>query len=75
MQYRLPFAGFGIPCFKLRETEVYLMVNRTLCSFTALEVRPVKTLTQVFGCWLGASYYRSGTFTALVLKEQWVVTR
>jgi hypothetical protein len=38
MQFRLPFAGFGIPCFKLRDTEVYLVVNKTLCSFTALEV-------------------------------------
>jgi hypothetical protein len=46
MQLRLPFAGLGIPCFKLRNTEVCLVVNRTLCSFTALEVRPLKTLTE-----------------------------
>jgi hypothetical protein len=41
MQFRLPFAGCGIPCFKLRDTEVYLVVNQTLCSFTAFEVRPL----------------------------------
>jgi hypothetical protein len=40
MQLRLPCAGNYIPCFKLKDTEVYLVVNKTLCSFTALEVHP-----------------------------------
>jgi hypothetical protein len=44
MHFRLPFAGQSIACFKLRDTEVYLVVNKTLCSFTALEVRPLKTV-------------------------------
>jgi hypothetical protein len=61
MQFRLPFAGYAIPCFKLRDTEVYLVVNKTLCSFTALEVRPLKTLTEDIESWYGASYYRRGT--------------
>jgi hypothetical protein len=61
MQFKLPFAGFGIPCFKLRDTEVYLVVNKTLCSFTALEVRPIKTLTKDIRSWFGASYYCRGT--------------
>jgi hypothetical protein len=61
MQLRLPFAGYAIPCFKLRETEVYLVVKRTLCSFTPLEVRPFKTLTEDIQSWLGASYYHRGT--------------
>jgi hypothetical protein len=39
MQYRLPFADRRIPCFKLRDTEVYLVVKDTLCSFTAFEVK------------------------------------
>jgi hypothetical protein len=60
MQFRLPFAGSGIPCFKLRDTEVYLVVNETLCSFTGLEVRPLKTLTESMTSWFGASYYRIG---------------
>jgi hypothetical protein len=60
MQFRLPFAGFCIPCFKLRDTEVYLVVNKTLCSFTGLEVRPLK-MTESILCWSGASYYRRGT--------------
>jgi hypothetical protein len=61
MQLRLPYAGSVIPCFKLKDTDVYLVVNKTLCSFTGLEVRPLKTLTQDIGSWYGASYYRRGT--------------
>jgi hypothetical protein len=61
MQFRLPFAGCGIPCFKLRDSEVYLVVNNTLCSFTGSEVRPLKTLTEGIQSWNGASYYRRGT--------------
>jgi hypothetical protein len=61
MQFRLPSAGYAIPCFKLRDTEVYLVVKKTLCSFTALEVRPLKTLTEDIKSWNGASYYCRGT--------------
>jgi hypothetical protein len=61
MQFRLPFAGSAIPCFKLRNTEVYLVVNKTLCSFPGFEVRPLKTLTEGIVSWYGASYYRRGT--------------
>jgi hypothetical protein len=61
MQFRLPFEGSSIPCFKLRDTEVYLVVNRTLWSFTALEVRPIKTLTGHIKSWFGSSYYSRGT--------------
>jgi hypothetical protein len=61
MQLRLPHASLGIPCFKLRDTEVYLVVNKILCSFTGLEVRPIKTLTEGITGGLGASYYRRGT--------------
>jgi hypothetical protein len=61
MQFRLPFAGYCFPCFKLRDTEVYLVVNKTLCSFTALEVRPLKILTADIQSEYGASYYHRGT--------------
>jgi hypothetical protein len=61
MQLRLPFAGYAIPCFKLSDTEVYLVVKNTLCSFTAFEVRPLKTLTKDIQSWRGASYYCRGT--------------
>jgi hypothetical protein len=61
MQFRLPFAGWCIPYFKLRDTEVYLVVEKTLCSFTGFEVRPLKTLTVGIKSWFGASYYHRGT--------------
>jgi hypothetical protein len=61
MQLRLPHAGGGTPCFKVRDTEVYLVVNKTLCSFTALEVRPLRALNEEVYSWQGASYYHSGT--------------
>jgi hypothetical protein len=61
MQFRLPSAGCGIPSFKLRGTEVYLVVNKTLCSFTAFEVRPLKTLTKDITNMVGSSYYSRGT--------------
>jgi hypothetical protein len=61
MPLRLPHEDYNITCFKLRDTEVYLVVKKTLYSFTGLEVRPLKTLTK-FTCFLsGTSYYRSGT--------------
>jgi hypothetical protein len=61
MQFRLPFAGCAITCFKLSDTEVYLVVSKTLCSFTALEVHPLKSLTGNIQSWSGVSYYRRGT--------------
>jgi hypothetical protein len=61
MQLRLPHVGHGIPCFKLRDTEVYLVVNKTLCSFTGLQVVPLKTLSEDIRSWYGASYYDRGT--------------
>jgi hypothetical protein len=61
MQFRLPHVGYGIPCFKLRDTEVYLVVNKTLCSFTGLQVVPIKTLTEDIRSWFGSSYYYRGT--------------
>jgi hypothetical protein len=61
LQFRLPFVGYAIPCFKLRDTEVYLVVNKTLCSFTGLEVRSLKSLTENISSCYGASYYHRGT--------------
>jgi hypothetical protein len=61
MQFRLPFLGQSIPCFKLRDTEVYLVINKTLCSFTALKVQPIKTLTLDIQSIGGASYCCRGT--------------
>jgi hypothetical protein len=69
MRFRLPFAGQPIPCFKLRDTEVYLVVNKTLCSFTALEVRPLKTLTKDIRSWIGVTTSEALSIV-LVMKEE-----
>jgi hypothetical protein len=61
MPFRLPFAGYGIPCFKLSDTEVYLVVNKALFRLTAFEVRLIKTLTENIESWYGASYFHKDT--------------
>jgi hypothetical protein len=61
VQLALPHAGINISCFKLSDTEAYLVVNKTICSLTALEVRPLKTLTKEILSWRGVSYYHRGT--------------
>jgi hypothetical protein len=61
MELRLPHKIRGIPCFKQRDTEVYLVLMDTLYSFTAFQVRPLKTLSDYIYSWRGASYYYRGT--------------
>jgi hypothetical protein len=61
LQMRLLYAGSDFPCFKVRDTEVYLVANNILCSFNALGVYPLKTLTEDIFSTGGASYYNSGT--------------
>jgi hypothetical protein len=61
LRFRLPYVGRTIPCFKLRDTEVYLVVKKTLCSFTTFEVRPLKTQTEEMLSLFGPSYYLRDT--------------
>jgi hypothetical protein len=58
MQLKLPQADWYFPCFK-KDTEVYLVINKTLYSFTPLEVKPIKTLPEDIKCY--SSYYSRGT--------------
>jgi hypothetical protein len=58
MQLKLPQIACDIPCFKT-ETQVYLVIRRTLYSFTPLQVRRVKNLPQNIYC--VSSYYSRGT--------------
>jgi hypothetical protein len=58
MQLKLPQADCDFPCFK-KDTEVYLVINKTLYSFTPLEVKPIKTLPGDIRCI--SSYYSRGT--------------
>jgi hypothetical protein len=58
MKLKLPQADYYFPCFKA-DTEVYLVIEETLYSFTALEVKPIKTLAEDIRCF--SSYYSRGT--------------
>jgi hypothetical protein len=58
MQLRLPQAVHYLPCFKT-DTEVYLVINKTVYSFTPLQVKEVKTVPQSIRC--SSSYYSRGT--------------
>jgi hypothetical protein len=58
MQLKLPQAASSFPCFKT-ETQVYLVIEKTLYSFTPLEVKVVKTLDRSVWCY--SSYYSRGT--------------
>jgi hypothetical protein len=59
MQLKLPQADNEFPCFKA-DSEVYLVINSTLYSFTPLQVKPVKTLPEGT-YWCNTSYYSKGT--------------
>jgi hypothetical protein len=58
-QLKLPQATRQFPCFKT-DTQVYLVIEKTLYSFTPLQVMAVKTLVQG-ACECYSSYYSSGT--------------
>jgi hypothetical protein len=56
-----PLCRLWYPLLQAKRTEVYLVVNFTLCSFSGLEVLPLKTVTDDIKTWLGATYYCRGT--------------
>jgi hypothetical protein len=58
MQLKLPKTACYFPCFK-KDTEVYLVIKKTLYSFTPLEVKPIKTLPEGIRCY--SSYYSRDT--------------
>jgi hypothetical protein len=58
MQLKLPQPACGVPCF-MTNTQVYLVIKETLCSFTPQEVKPIKTLHNFVYC--SSSDYSRGT--------------
>jgi hypothetical protein len=58
-QLKLPQEADYFPCFK-KDSEVYLVIKKTLYSFTPLEFNPIKTLPDNFGLCF-SSYYSRGT--------------
>jgi hypothetical protein len=61
MELRLPQTGLWVACFKVRDTEVYLVVKSVLYSFTPGQVPPLKTLHEDILSKFGPSYYSQGT--------------
>jgi hypothetical protein len=59
MQLKLPQAARVFPCFKA-DTQVYLVIKKTLYSFTPLKIEAVKTLPRRID-WCRSSYYGRGT--------------
>jgi hypothetical protein len=57
MQLKLPQADYWFPCFQI-DTQVYLVIEKTLYSLTPLEVKAVKTLPEGIQCL--TSYYSRG---------------
>jgi hypothetical protein len=57
MQLKLPTASFLFPCFKI-DAQVYLLIEKTLFSFTPLQIKPIQTLQNI-AC--SSSYYSKGT--------------
>jgi hypothetical protein len=55
----LPNLGPAIPCFKLKDAEVYLAFNETLYCLQPL--RKLKSLPEGIHSWYGPSYYSRGT--------------
>jgi hypothetical protein len=58
MELKLPLAASDFPCFK-SDTQVYLLINKTLYSFTPLQDKPIKTVSESFSSC--TSYYNRGT--------------
>jgi hypothetical protein len=59
MQLKLPQSAHCFPCFK-SDTEVYLVIEMTLYSFTPLEIKPIKSVPAGIS-WCDASYYSRGS--------------
>jgi hypothetical protein len=59
MQLKLPQTAKQIPCFKT-ESQIYLVIKKTLYSFTPLQVKPVTTPPQGSSMY-NTSYYSRGT--------------
>jgi hypothetical protein len=59
MEVRVPCADCCIPCFKLNDSKVYLLVNKTL--YSLFPPQPLKVLSEEIWTHNGPSYYSRGT--------------
>jgi hypothetical protein len=61
LKLRLPASDSEMLCFKRSHTEVYLVIDKVLYSFTPLQVHPRKSLPESIFSRCGPSYYSRGT--------------
>jgi hypothetical protein len=60
IELKLPQPSYSMACFKLSDTEVYLVINGLLCSFTPHQILPLKPVALDIDSWFGPSYYSKG---------------
>jgi hypothetical protein len=58
LQLKLPAKAHWFPCLK-SNTQVFMVIDKTLYSFTPLEIRPIKTVPKNIMCL--SSYFSRGT--------------
>jgi hypothetical protein len=61
MKLKLPQRIGYFPCFKFEDTQVYLVINKNLYSFSPLKINKIKTLPEYVFSMYGPSYYCRGT--------------
>jgi hypothetical protein len=66
MQLKLPREAYLFPCFK-SNTQVFMVIDKTLYSFTPLEIKPIKTAPEAIR--LTQSYFSRGTLYCLARND------
>jgi hypothetical protein len=72
MELRLALPSSGLACFKVSDSEVYLVCDRTLHSFTPCGLLPLKAVYLDIQCWDTPSLYRRG---AIYYGNMWGAPR
>jgi hypothetical protein len=62
MQLNLPVSGLFIPCFKVCDTQVFLVMDKSLYSFTPFEIKRLRSVNMDEDISsFGSCYYSKGT--------------
>lgn len=61
LSIKLPSVGNRIACFKLEDSQVYLVIKERLYALRANGLRHIRPLMDTIRCYYGPSYYSKGT--------------
>jgi hypothetical protein len=61
MRLKLPSAATWFPCFQVSASKAFLILDRTLFSFTSQQIEAIKTLSEGIDSMTGPNYYSRGT--------------